>query len=406
MLRDECLRRGGPPDLALTAGLAAALALRAFAAPVPDNPIFPLPTLEPVPLAVEGVRQHVISLNGTWKINRDPPAEFWKNDLDEASWSAAVVPAPFRRETVRAEQPYAYRKKFTLPADFAGHRAILRFEGVSNEARVWINGQFVREHWGTFMAWSCDITRFVNPGTDATIAVGVDDRPVGLAQFVRSGGILRDVRVFAVPADHLTRLQVETNFDGQYRDALLKLRLRMAFGAGRRASVRLRLSGADGAAVALATDIVTLSSDEPETIVSIPVASPMKWDAEHPNLYRLEATVMGPLGETLETLSHEVGFREVRVVGNRMLVNGREVKLRGVWGNGDVARLKQFNVNHSRQKYASEAFFDDADRLGLYVLDEVPVDFAKYGAESDPRYADLWLGLIAELMERDRSHPS
>jgi len=386
------------------------LASPAAASSVPENPVYPLPTLVPIPTAVEGAASVPVTLNGVWKVNRDPPPEFWRNDVDPSSWPDVSVPVPFirgnARNVARATQPYAYKRRFSVPAQFSGLRVMLRFDGVTNGARVWANGRFVREHWGSFMAWTCDITDDVKPGEDAWISVEVDDRPMGLARFDWFNGILRDVSMFAVPATHLTRLQVETEFDGQYRDATLKLRLKAALGGGEAARVGLRLTGPGGSAVPLAPDSVTLTAAEPEAVVGIPVANPRKWDAEHPNLYTLEATVLDGRGRQRETLARRIGFREVKVVGNLMLVNGREVKLRGVWGNADVSELKSLNINHTRQKFVTEAFLDDADRLGLYVLDELPVDDAKYGAESDPQFAGQWMGLIADLMERDRSHPS
>jgi hypothetical protein len=392
------------------AGLAAALVLRASADPVPQNPFHALPTLEPVPSSVYGLRDFVVSLDGTWTESRDPQDGYWKEKVEPKGWTDVTVPVPVQlrinREDSRATKPYAYRRTFTVPLGFAGKRVILRFEGVSNDARVWVNGSFVRGHWGTYMAWSCDITNFVTPGGGALIAVGVDDRAIGLAQFVRPGGITRSVRIFAVPSEHLTRFHVETTFDSQYRDATLSVRLKMAFAGGGGAGVKLRLTGGEGTVVPLAPETVYLSPGAPETVARIPVSSPLRWDAEHPNLYTLDATVVDAKGYPLETLSRRVGFREVKVVGNRMLVNGAEVKLRGIWGNSDVAGLKEINVNSSRQKYVTESFLDDADRLGLYVLDEVPVDFAKYGPESDPQCAEQWLSLISDEMERDGSHPS
>jgi hypothetical protein len=392
---------------ALFAGaLALCVASRCPAAPADPNPFFPLPSLEPVPSSVAGLDPNVVSLDGIWRTKSDPAEGFWRADTDLSSWSEVSVPVRFNRGDPRAMRPYAYRRVFHVPEAYAGRRIILRFDGVSNAARVWINSRLVREHWGTFMAWSCDITEFAPPGTDACIALCVDDRPVGLAQFVRAGGLIRDVSLFAVPNAHLTRFSFETKFDEQYRDAALRVRLKMSFAGGVRNSVRLAMSDSKGSNVPISPDLIYLTPESPETIVSIPISNPLKWDAEHPRLYRLDAIVLDGQGKPTETLSRQVGFREVKVVGNRMLINGREVKFRGIWGNGDVAALKDVNVNHSRQKYASQAFLDDADRLGLYVLDEIPVDFAKYGAESDPKYSAEWLGLIAELMERDRSHPS
>jgi hypothetical protein len=90
----------------------------------------------------------------------------------------------------------------------------------------------------------------------------------------------------------------------------------------------------------------------------------------------------------------------------KVWVNGREVKLRGIWGGNNISAMKALNVNHTRQKWVSEQILKQADRLGLYVLDETPVDFAKFGAEADPLYAYQWLTLVSDLIGRDRDRPS
>ncbi len=44
------------------------------------------------------------------------------------------------------------------------------------------------------------------------------------------GGIIRDVRMFAVPTTHIASLRLETDLDEQYDDALLKLALQLEGG--------------------------------------------------------------------------------------------------------------------------------------------------------------------------------
>jgi hypothetical protein len=399
-----CSRSFGFCALVLAA-LATALKSGAQMVPAP-NPVFALPTLEPIPSEVAGVAPFLFSLDGQWKLNLEPPANFWTNDVDPASWSDVTVPTRPDRRAPRPVRPYAYKRRISVPSGFAGHAIVLRFEGVSCATRVWIDGVIAGEHWGTFTAWSCDVTRLLRAGTDAWVTVEVDDRATGLAQFLRPGGLIRDVGLIAVPVDHLTRLQVETTFGDSPNEATMHLRLKMAVVPGDSARLALRLMDPEGKPVEIQAPIVDFSPEKPELLLNVPVHHPQKWDAEHPSLYKLEARALGPDGNVTEVVARSIGFREVHVVGNQMMVNGLPVKLRGIWGNSDVAALKEVNVNHSRQKYVTESFLDDADRLGLYVLDEVPVDFAKYGAEIDPKYASEWLELIADLMERDRNHPS
>jgi len=300
----------------------------------------------------------------------------------------------------------AYRTTLAIPADYAGHRVVLRFEGVSNAAKIWVNGKFVRDHWGSFMPFTCDITDFVEPGEPAELVVGVGDNRTGLAQYVRAGGLQREVKLFAEPLDYVTRFHVSTDFDTDYRDATLKVWLRLDFHGGDNARVKLALKNAQGQAVELTPSVVELTRVTPETITSVPVIRPRKWDAEHPNLYTLEASVAGADGTVLQTLSRKFGFVKLEQSGRQILVNGHPVKLRGLWGGNSVPDMVANNINHTRQKWVTDDLLVDCDRLGVYVTDENPVDFSRNPVASDPQFLPQYLSFMADLVERDRDHPS
>ena len=60
----------------------------------------------------------------------------------------------------------------------------------------------------------------------------------------------------------------------------------------------------------------------------LPVKNPLKWDAEHPNLYTLTITLSKD-GKEIGRFDRRIGFRDVKIEKDRMLVNGMPVKLRG-----------------------------------------------------------------------------
>jgi len=256
------------------------------------------------------------------------------------------------------------------------------------------------------MPFTCDIKDYVEPGKTASLVVGVDDSKTGLAQYVRAGGLQRDVKIFAEPENFISRFHIATDFDAQFHDAILKVWLRMDFHGAEKGRVKLSLKNAQGQAVELKPDVIELSRAIPETITDVPVASPLKWDAEHPNLYTLEVSVVGADGAVLQTLSRKFGFVKMEHVGRRVLINGREVKLRGLWGGNSIQDMVGNNINHTRQKWVTEEMLDDCDRLGVYVTDENPVDFAKDPVASDPQFLPQYLSFMADLVERDRDHPS
>lgn len=373
--------------------------------PATANPYYARPVIVPIPKQVSGVNQPSVSLSGAWLSKHDTLETFIKNPDDMAGWTEVVVPQVRFARTSPENFTTTYKKKIHVPANFDGKRVIIRFDGVSHLAKLWVNGLFMRDHWGSIMAWTCDITETVSPGKDAWIVLTVDNTRKGLAQFVRGGGIQRDVTLFAVPANYIQRLHVETDFDDKYENATMQVFLKVGFSDNKPIRVNFKLKDKNGKEVSIGTKTVEVPSSMPEVKIDIPVKHPTKWDAEHPVLYTLEASIVNGTA-TSAVFSETIGFREVELKGDQLSINGMEVKFRGMWGGDNARTLRNMNVNHTRQKWATEAFLDSCDRLGVYVLDENPVDFAKYGAESDPEYTYQWMNFISDLMERDYNHPS
>ncbi len=377
---------------------------------VTDNPVWPRPIIVPVPETTAGVTQSVAVLR-SWKTISNPQGEFWSTTNDFSNWrtlSAGGGRGSFGGGGFGGGggAQSAFQTTLEIPADYARHRVVLRFDGVSNGAKIWVNGKFVRDHWGSLMPFTCDITDFVEPGKTATLVVGVDDSKTGLAQYVRAGGLQRDVKLIAEPENYISRFHIATDFDAQYNNSTLKVWLRMDFHGGENGRVKLSLKNAQGQAIELKPDVIELSRATPETITDVPVASPLKWDAEHPNLYTLEISVLGADGSVLQTLSRKFGFVKMERVGREVLVNGKEVKLRGLWGGNSIQDMVDNNINHTRQKWVTEQMLDDCDRLGVYITDENPVDFAKNPVASDPQFHSQYMSFMADLVERDRDHPS
>lgn len=400
------------------------------------NPLWPRPVIVPIPTEVPGVSPHLTNLAGIWKCSLLPPAEFWSNRVDPAPWTEVTVPGELTAQghPIARDSEYPYKRTMHIPASAKGKKVFLRFDGVYSYARVWVSGEFVREHHGGFTSWDCDITEFVRPGQTAWLTVGVTDRADEISyasNYAKHyiGGILRGVKLLILPADYLSRFHIETDLDSTYRDATLKVTAAVRFDAAQSATVNLELRDPQGKSVALDPSSIALSLDQPERTVSIPVTAPLKWDNEHPALYSVDATVVISGIET-EKLSKLVGFRKVERSKNRLYVNGDEVKLRGVCrhdthplqgrsvtpdiDNKDALLLRDANVNFVRTSHypPTESFLEACDRVGIYVEEETAVCFVHQAwsiaspTESNPDFEARFLNQFAEMIERDRSHPS
>ena len=400
----------------------------------PETNGWPSPVIVPLPTVVQGVPEPIVSLNGTWKFKQSPGQGFWNNTVDTSDWKDVQVPANLEvlGFDIRGQQggdwfpdrniENAYQKSVLIPESFGSNKVMLRFEAAFSYSRVWVNGHLVRQHRGGFTTFDADITNYVTPGETAIITVGITAE-TGFIEYQHVRGLIGQVKLFALPNDHVTRVQTDTEFDATYTDATLNVSVGMAFRDSEQAEIELKLTDPNGQSVPIEPSVISLSDEIPEVSVQIPVAKPEQWDAEHPRLYTLEVITKSD-GEILQTVLRKVGFRSIKVDGNKMYVNGKEVKLRGVnWHQSSpligvaadpehdresLIKLKEANVNFIRAAHwpQYEYVLDIADELGLYVEQENSVMFVNDGRENDPKYLNNYMGQFSETMEKDRSHPS
>jgi hypothetical protein len=391
----------------------------------PDGPYF-----------VKGVSAPTVDLNGVWKIQTQPSGAFWEQGQPLDGWSDIVVPGECMMQgfAIKHDEPFALRKDFVVPSDFEGREIKLRFEGVYSYARVWVNGKYIRDHSGGFTAWECDITTAVKPGSMATVTVEVTDKADEISYasgYAKHpiGGILRDVRLTASPPDRPEDVRLVTDLDDDYRNARLTVKGRLTR-VGPNSEIRLELRDPRNKRVRLPHD--SLRVDAADFELDNLVAEPEKWDAEHPNLYRLRIALLE--NGTISWLQdYPLGFREIEVRGNRFLVNGRQVKLRGACRHDihpllgrvstadyelkDVLLAKEANINFIRTSHypPTGRFLDLCDEYGLYVEAETAVCFvgshrtAEYypgASESAPDFSERYLSQLREMVEKHRNHPS
>jgi hypothetical protein len=130
------------------------------------------------------------------------------------------------------------------------------------------------------------------------------------------------------------------------------------------------------------------------------------WNAESPFLYRLVlSSTTQPHGgdgddETEHAASFDceaayVGFRQVKIEGNKLLVNNKAISIRGVNRHEhheehgktltfesmaqDIMLMKQFNFNSVRTSHYPNCpeFYDLCSAFGLYVCDEANIEVLK-----------------------------
>jgi len=403
----------------------AAFCVRAAAAPVPLNPGRQL-------------------LNGDWLLAVTTPAQASDFEGFEApafdTSAMKLVPVPSNWEMQGFEQPrYGmpssslgfYRRAFDAPNLKPGERLMLHFEGVSFGAKVWLNGEYLGRHDSAFTPFEFDATDAALPGRANVLAVMVTKSKEITHEFDCNdawalSGIYRDVYTYVLPPQHLEIIQIETHPDDTYKNADLAVRM------------EVKNTATTAADIVVKTELLAPETHDPvftnekrlaldagaagKTIVSGNVPGAVLWNTENPALYLLRVSVLNG-DKTVSVTEHNVGFREVRVDGPRLLINGTPVKLRGVnrheinmdrgralitqdWVN-DIELMKSANINTVRTSHypPDPEFMDLCDRYGLYVIDEVPFGYGDH-LHNFPSVLGNLRQRLMETVARDRNHPS
>ena len=365
-------------------------------------------------------RARLRELDGRWAFRLAARPEDAPRALDSArGWSEVEVPGlwtmqgfgrPHYTNTVMpfSEPPPTvpeqnetgiYRRSFTVPRGWRSRPVVLEFGAAEGALYVLVNGAPVGIAKDSRTPAQFDVSELVrHDGPNELVAVVVRWSD---ASFVEDqdqwwhAGLSRTIRLVS---PSVRDLEVRTELDG---------RLSVLASSGdvraldRRGRVVTKGTIANG----------SLDTD---------VRAPQPWSAEDPALYTLELTSEG------ETVSTSFGFRQVEIRDRQLLVNGEPVLIAGVNRHEhddtrgrvisresmeqDVRLMKQFNVNAVRTShYPNDPYWLElCDRFGLYVIDEANIESHAYYDElcHDPRYRNQWVERVANMVERDKNHPS
>lgn len=297
-----------------------------------------------------------------------------------------------------------YRTTFTVPEAWKGQRMIIRFDGVLYGYDLWINGKFAGSWRSGYNTALFDITPYINHKQgQQTLTMRV------ISQFPGSdfdynddwapSGIFRDVTLMAVPHTHLRDLTIHTKNDGT-----VNVKTDIA-NANKQTNIRHEILDAQGKAVG-----------------SNKVEHPHLWTAETPYLYTLRTTLLQK-GKPLQVFEHKFGFRELTIDGNILKLNGQPIKLRGVTSHStdpqtvkvidetsilrDMKLMKEASINYIRTSHypREPRFYELADSLGFYIIDEVPFGYGDKNL-SDTTFYPILQQRAQATIRRDKNHPS
>lgn len=367
------------------------------------------------------------SLNGEWHYAVDQydtcVSQKWyeENYYDEGGnllpidfsfdeWDTMYLPCcwnTFDKMFMLYEGSMIFTRKFFFAKQSDDERVFLKIGAVNYLCRVYLNKKYVGMHKGGSTPFYFDITDFLEHSNRILIQADSTRRneqvPPSITDWFNYGGIYRDIEIIRVPKVHIKNFGI----------ALVP-------GSGfKKIRAEVMLSEKVDSTASLEIDELGVKVDVPikdgggEIIFE---AAPELWSPENPKLYDVTLTC------EKDSVKDRVGFREIRVQGMDILLNGKPIFLRGISCHEDstpngkaltdeerienIRIAKELGCNFMRVAHYphSERMSQLADELGLLLWEEIPVYWAVYFGTKDTYYDAE--NQLCELMTRDYNRAS
>ncbi|HEV2277887.1 MAG TPA: beta-galactosidase GalA [Acidobacteriaceae bacterium] len=310
-----------------------------------------------------------------------------------------------------------YRRVFELPADDAGKRIVVEFDGAYRESMVVCNGFYIGRHSGGYDPFSFDVTDFVNPGSTNVLLVRVD-ATLSDGWFYEGAGIYRHVWLVKTNPVYVRKWGtfVSSKVNGGTAALSIRTEVRNDGKDAQNARVTSTILDPSGNSVGKAsTTPASIDRGGENTFAQqIPVRQPRLWSLEERNLYKL-ITEVSVGGNTVDRYETPFGIRTIRIDPQQgLFLNDKPVKIKGTCNHQDhagigaalpdavqyyrIRKLQEMGCNSLRTSHnpPTSELLDACDQLGMLVFDETRM------MSSNPE----GMSQFADLVRRDRNRPS
>ncbi|MGI5466492.1 glycoside hydrolase family 2 TIM barrel-domain containing protein [Streptomyces sp. CA-132043] len=279
---------------------------------------------------------------------------------DDPVWHAVDVPHdwsigldPVKDDRTTAGSGYLpgglgwYTKTFTLPAETAGKRISVEFDGVYMDAQVHFNGRPAATHPYGYTGFAVDVTDLAHTDgrTANTLSVRARNQ-VPSSRWYSGSGIHRDVRLVVTDPVHIVRHGVTVTTPDLARHvaaggAAVHVAVAAVSAAGKtvHAEVIATVRDADGRRIASASAPATLGGDPSSTPLDLRIDKPRLWSVRRPYLYTVDTRITVG-GRTVDETSTPFGLRWTTFDPEHgFALNGERMKLQGVNLHHDLGAL-------------------------------------------------------------------
>lgn len=380
--------------------------------------------------AAKGGWREVVNLNREWTYQRGdfPGAE--RAAYDDSRWEHIGLPHSFSIPYFMSSEFYTgygwYRKTLPLSREDLRKELYLEFDGVFQEAEIYVNGSLAGTHRGGYTGFCVRITPFAQQG-DNQVAVRVNNlwrpdlAPRG-GEHVFSGGIYRNVRLVKKHPVHIdwygTWITTPTLAANQGRSSMVRVRTEVVNESGKADSYTLRSKVMDSHGQVLSVQETTqeVNPGQPVTFdqTTEELAGVALWSPAHPRLYTLVSELYHG-EELIDQEENTFGFRWFEWTADRgFFLNGEHYYFHGAnvhqdqagWGDAvteeamrrDVRMIKEagFDIIRGSHYPHAPAFAKACDQEGMLFWSETA-----FWATAGPKVDGSWTASAYPVRAQD-----
>ncbi|MCI5745851.1 MAG: glycoside hydrolase family 2 protein, partial [Erysipelotrichaceae bacterium] len=287
---------------------------------------------------------------------------------------------------------------------------VLRFEGIGQKSKVYVNGKYVASHLCGFTRFDVDITSFLHV-QENEIAVVVDSREINqppfgfVIDYLCFGGIYREAYLLKRKKVHF----IDSYFHHDENNWFFDYKI-----SSKSKKYRINLSIKDEK-----DNEIFSSSCNNLSEIKGKMKKVHLWDVDDPYLHTLKANIVDENNIEIDSISYQVGFRFLSITPSGVLLNHKHIKVMGVNRHqsypqvgyamakrgqyDDAIKIKELGFNAVRTSHYPQSihFLDACDKLGLLVFEEIP----GWQHVGDEKWKKIAINNVKDMIARDKNHP-
>ncbi|MBE6608793.1 MAG: beta-glucuronidase [Ruminococcaceae bacterium] len=353
-------------------------------------------------------------LGGIWKL------ETLSDSGNVTGKYTATVPSCW--ESVIGLEDYRGRAKYSATVKTSSENLRFIFKGISHTGDIYLDGKHIGHHYNAY-------TPFTVPVSDCEegehlLEVIADNRftpdsALHVPNDYRTyGGINRPVALEELCNAYIEYLHVKnTRTENSWSTEFVAKICRFEDnGKTYTATVELAGKTLDFGKIAFEGNTAVITAETSFTDVD-------EWFPETPNLYIAHAKLFEN-GEYIDDLKERIGFRDVKIDGEKILVNGKQVFLKGfnrhedygILGSAVPENIMSYDLDIIASTGSNfvrtchypndERFLDMCDEKGFFVWEEGHARGLNEDRMKNPNFKKQSADCIEEMVTNHFNHPS